>query len=95
MRRGGGQQSGNLLYRIHESFSRIVVQGVFELEPKKISVLQHGVSQEDLLRGTNLPAVKDAAYQLASLAHIHLEKVRYSMIRKNFIVTPTPFQIST
>lgn len=39
-------------------------------------LLQHGVSQEDILRGKNRPAVKEATFQLASLAHVHLDKAR-------------------
>ena len=39
-------------------------------------LLQHGLSQEDILRGKNLSAIKEATYQLASIAHVHLDKAR-------------------
>lgn len=39
--------------------------------------LQHGVSQEDILRRKVNQQVKDATYDLASLAHTHLTKVCY------------------
>ena len=38
---------------------------------------QHGISQEDVLRGRNVAATKEVTYQLASVAHVHLDKVRY------------------
>ena len=39
---------------------------------------QHGVSQEDIVRGRTTQPVKDVAYDLASLAHSHLSTVRAS-----------------
>lgn len=47
--------------------------------------MQHGASQEDVLRaGTtiandNIPSVVDSVYDLASLADAHLKKVRLSV----------------
>ena len=41
-------------------------------------VTQHGASQEDFLRGNVTQAVRDATFDLASLAHTHLQKVRLS-----------------
>ena len=39
---------------------------------------QHGVSQEDVLRGSQGQATKDVAYDVASQAHTHLEHVSYN-----------------
>ncbi|XP_028392334.1 NADH dehydrogenase (ubiquinone) complex I, assembly factor 6-like [Dendronephthya gigantea] len=39
-------------------------------------LIQQQLSQEDVLRGKNLPAIKEATYQLASRAHVHLNKAR-------------------
>lgn len=36
---------------------------------------QHGVSQEDIIRGNTTQPVKDMTYDLASLAHSHLSTV--------------------
>ena len=41
-------------------------------------VTQYGASQEDFLRGNVTQAVRDATFDLASLAHTHLQKVRLS-----------------
>ncbi|CAB4042737.1 NADH dehydrogenase (ubiquinone) complex I, assembly factor 6, partial, partial [Paramuricea clavata] len=37
-------------------------------------LLQHGLSQEDVLRGRNVAVAKEVTYQLASVAHVHLDK---------------------
>ena len=50
---------------------------------------QRGLSQEDALRGKNVAAAKEATYQLASVAHVHLDKVRYIL----FVLT-THFLLS-
>ena len=42
-----------------------------------LCTLQHGASQEDFLRGNVTQAVKDATFDLASLANTHLLKVPY------------------
>ena len=39
------------------------------------SIFQHGVSQEDVLRGSEEQPMKDLAFDIASLAHQHLEQV--------------------
>lgn len=38
---------------------------------------QHGVSQEDIIRGNITQEVRDATYDCASLAHTHLTKSRH------------------
>jgi len=37
---------------------------------------KHGVSQEDVIRGKDMQAIKDVIYDIASAANQHLEKAR-------------------
>ena len=45
------------------------------------SFLQHNASQEDFLRRNITPAVKNATFDLASLAHTHLLKVSNVIVK--------------
>lgn len=55
-------------------------------------LMRHNASQEDFLRGRVSQEVKDATYDMASLAHVHLTKARSvgkvpSAVRKVFLPT--------
>ncbi|XP_046842181.1 NADH dehydrogenase (ubiquinone) complex I, assembly factor 6-like isoform X2 [Xenia sp. Carnegie-2017] len=39
-------------------------------------MIKNGISQEDMLRGRNLPAIKEATYEIACRAHAHLDKAK-------------------
>ncbi|KAM7382861.1 hypothetical protein PAMP_002559 [Pampus punctatissimus] len=43
--------------------------------PMDICML-HGASQEDFIRGSREPSIRDVAYDIASQAHVHLEHAR-------------------
>ena len=55
--------------------------------------LQHGASQEDFLRGNVTQAVRDATFDLASLAHTHLQKVIPTIQRAciSWLFSSSPF----
>ena len=49
-------------------------------------LIQHGVSQEDIVRGQSSQALQDLVYDIASQANIHLEHVSNGMGLKSVYI---------